>query len=268
MERRSADETGGTTASCVAPFLSSVFVVSRDQPEEQLFQVVLAVPLAQFGERAFGQDVAAVHDRDPVAEPLGLAHDVRREDDALALVAQLGDRLQQRPGHEHVEAGGRFVEDQHRRIVDDGPGDRDLLLHAGRHLRAEHVANFVHLQPLEDRFHPLAEQLVGHAVEPAEVLDHFPGRHAVVDGGVGRDEADLVPHQRRLREHVEAVDGRRAAGGPEHGAEDAQGGRLARAVGAEQAVDLTRRARRTRCPARATNCPRRRSAYDFVRSRT
>ena len=181
-----------------------------------------------------------MHDRDPVAEPLRLAHDVRRKHDALALVAQLGHGVQQRPGHEHVEPGRRFVEDQHRRIVDDRPGDRHFLLHAGRHLRAQHVANLVHLQPLEELLHPLAQLVVAHAVQPAEVLDHFPGGHAVVDGRVGRDEANLAADQLGLRDDVEAVDDGRAARGLQHGAENPQGGRLAGAVGPQQAVDLAR----------------------------
>ncbi len=79
----------------------------------------------------------------------------------------------------------------------------------------------------------------GQAVQPAEVFDHLPGGHPVVDGRVGGHEADLPPHLRRLRDHVRPVDGGRAAGGPQHGAEDPQGRRLAGAVGPQQAVDLS-----------------------------
>ena len=78
------------------------------------------------------------------------------------------------------------------------------------------------------------------AVEAAEILDHLPGGHAVVDGRVGRHETDLPADLRRLADHVEAVDRGRAAGGPQHRAENPQGGRLARAVGAQQPVDLAR----------------------------
>ena len=132
------------------------FVVLANQLEEQFFQVALVVAVAQLLERAFGQDMAAMHNGDPVAELFGLAHDVRGKNDALAIVAQLGNRLQQRPGNQHVEPARGFVEDQHRRIVDDGPSDRDFLFHAGRHLGAQHVADVVHLEPLEQLFHPRA----------------------------------------------------------------------------------------------------------------
>ncbi len=52
-------------------------VMSRNQLEEEFFQVAFFVLVAEFVERAFGEDVAAVHDGDAVAEALGLAHDVR-----------------------------------------------------------------------------------------------------------------------------------------------------------------------------------------------
>ena len=60
-------------------------------------------------------------------------------------LAQLGDGVEQRAGHEYIEARGRFVKDQYRRIVNNRAGDRDFLLHAGRHLGTEQVANLVHL---------------------------------------------------------------------------------------------------------------------------
>ena len=100
---------------------------------------------------ALGLEPPLVDDRDPRAELLDLVHRVRREDDRLAQVAQLEDLLEDHPGHQDVEPRGRLVEDQDRGIVDDRPRDRDLLLHAGGHLRAQHVAEVVHLEPVEDR---------------------------------------------------------------------------------------------------------------------
>ncbi len=122
--------------------------------------------------------------------------------------------------------------------MDDRAGDRRFLLHAGRHFGAEQVANFLHLETFEDQLHAIAEFDVVHAVQSAEVLDHFPGGHAVVDGGVGGNEADLVADHFRLRDAIESADDGGAAGGLQHGAEDAERGGFARAVRAEEAVDL------------------------------
>ena len=86
--------------------------------------------------------------------------------------------------------------------------------------------------------------VVAHAVEPAEILHHFPGRHAVVHGRVGGNESDLMSHHFRLRDAIEAADDGGAAGGLQHRAEDSQGGGFSGAVGAQQAVDLARRRRK------------------------
>ena len=92
--------------------------------------------------------------------------------------------------------------------------------HAGRHFRPEHVANLVHLQALKQPLHPVAELILGQPVQPAEVFDHLPGRHPVIDTRVARDKPDLPPHLGRLRDNVEAIDSRLATGGLQHGAEN------------------------------------------------
>ena len=185
----------------------------RNQLEEQFLQIVFVMAFADFFERAFGEDPAAMQNGDLVAKFLGLAHDVRGKNDALALIAQFGHGFQQRAGDQHVEAGRGFIENQHRRIVDHRPGDRHLLLHARGHLRSEDFAGVVQLESLEELFHPLVEFVFRNAVQTAEVFDHLPTGHAVIDGGAGRHESDPAPHLGRLSEHVEAVDCRRAGCG-------------------------------------------------------
>ena len=168
--------------------------------------------LAQLGQRAFGQDVAAVQDGKAVAEPLGLAHDVRAEQDALALVAELGHGLSSaratstsRPAvaSSKISTGGSWTRARAIETFCFMPVD----IFAPSTSRISFICSRVKML-----FHPLAQQLRGQAVQPAEILDHFPGGHPVVDGRVGRDEADLLADQGRLREHVVAVDRGRAAG--------------------------------------------------------
>ena len=92
----------------------------------------------------------------------------------LPMAAQLLDVLQHGSGDQHVQAGRRLVEDQHRRVVDDGPGDRHLLPHARAHLGPEHVAEVVHLQGGEHLLHAFVQGSPLQAVQPAEVLDQSP----------------------------------------------------------------------------------------------
>src|SRR5262245_30668440 len=59
-----------------------------DQPEEQLLQVVLPVPLVQLDQAPDVEHRSAVDDRHAVADLLHLPEDVRRIDHALAPLPQ------------------------------------------------------------------------------------------------------------------------------------------------------------------------------------
>ena len=102
----------------------------------------------------------------------------------------------------------------------------------------KYVAGVVHFQPLEERFHAGGQDVLRDAVQAAEIFDHLPAGHAVVDRRVGRHEADLAANLGGLGQHVVAVDGGRAAGGTQHRAEDPQGRGLAGPVGTQQAINL------------------------------
>ena len=52
-------------------------IVLVNQVKEQFLKVGLLVPIAQFSQRAFRQNVSPVHDRNLVADLFNLAHDVR-----------------------------------------------------------------------------------------------------------------------------------------------------------------------------------------------
>ena len=66
--------------------------------------------------RVEGEDAAVVHDRDPVAELVGLLHVVRGEEDRLALVVELAEDLPEREAALRIEPGGRLVEEQDLRL--------------------------------------------------------------------------------------------------------------------------------------------------------
>src|SRR5579871_34907 len=89
-------------------------VLSR-QLEQNVGEVLVQQPL----RRPLRHDAATVHDDDLVAQQLRLLHVVRGENDRLALCL---DRLHQRPeiaARLWIETGGRFVEEQHCRVVDE-----------------------------------------------------------------------------------------------------------------------------------------------------
>ena len=177
--------------------------------------------LAQFLHRTHGQQSALVDDRNAVTELFDLTHDVRRVDDALALFSQRLDLIDHVPCDEDIQPGCWFVEDQNGRIVNDRSRYRHLLLHAGRHLRSQHVADVVHREAIKQMGDPRLKRLFRNAVQATEVLDHLPRRHAVVDAGVVRHEPDASADLGRVRRHVVPGDEGGAAGWLQHGAEDA-----------------------------------------------
>ena len=99
---------------------------------------------------ALRDDAAAVHDGDLIAQQLGLLHVVRGEDDGLA--ARL-DRLHQLPEvapRLRIEPGGRLVEEQHRRVVDQRDGQQQPLLLAAGELAAVAVGQLLQRAQADD----------------------------------------------------------------------------------------------------------------------
>src|SRR5437667_231315 len=66
-------------------------VMWGDDFDEDFLEVVLGVLVAEFGEGAFGEELARLDDAEGVAELLDFTHDVRGEDDRFAVVAAFAD---------------------------------------------------------------------------------------------------------------------------------------------------------------------------------
>jgi len=75
----------------------------------------------------------------------------------------------------------------------------------------------------------------GQAVEAADHRDGLPTGEVVVDSGELPSEADAFTDRRGMAGDV--ISGHPGGAGPQQGGQDADQGGLARAVGAEQAVD-------------------------------
>ena len=96
-------------------------------------QLDVALPPGQQRRDVLERDEpAAPDDRHPVADPLDLGQDVRREEDRPAGRSQVVEDLVERALHERVEALGRLVEDRQLRVVLERLDDADLLAHPAR----------------------------------------------------------------------------------------------------------------------------------------
>ena len=84
------------------------------------------------GHRALGQQPSAADDRDRVGDQLHLAQDVAGDQDRLAPVGEAAHRRPDLVDARRVESVGRLVEDQQVRVLEQGRGDGEPLLHAER----------------------------------------------------------------------------------------------------------------------------------------
>ena len=64
------------------------------------------------------------------AELVGLLHVVGGEEHGLSFAVQLAKDVPEREAALRIEAGGRLVEEEDRRPVEDGPGHHETLRHA------------------------------------------------------------------------------------------------------------------------------------------
>ena len=113
--RRASRSAGGRVAGGAASVIVSSFSSSWR------IRVVLAVA---------GDDAAAIDDRDPVAELLGLLEIVRGQHDGDAAAVELAHVGPELAAQLDVDAGGGLVQDHHRRAVDQGLGDQQPPPHA------------------------------------------------------------------------------------------------------------------------------------------
>ena len=162
------------------------------------------------------------------------------EEHGAASGAPLLDEADHVARGEDVESGGRLVEDQDLGVVEGRAGDRDSLLLAGAQGLAAPLGEGVQVEGLHHAGDLVRQLGPVEPVQAAEVLERLARGQARVEAGGAREEAQaLADLEGRLHDVVS-----RDPGGPCGGREDrgqhAQGGGLARAVGAEQTHDLAR----------------------------
>ena len=91
------------------------------------------MPPHELGRRADVDDASVVEDGHAVAQPLGLLHEMRRQKDGLAALADAAHQIPDRPPRLRVEPCRQLVEEDQLGVVDEREGDEQaLLLAAGQ----------------------------------------------------------------------------------------------------------------------------------------
>ena len=135
-----------------------------------------------------------VDDRDARAELLELGEDVAADEDRLAERPQLAEELAQLDAGPRVETGGRLVEEQHLRVVDERVGEAEALLHAARQALDVGVALVAEVDEVEQVADHLAPAGGRDAVAAGEEVEVLPDLHVVVDAEDVGHEAEDATH--------------------------------------------------------------------------
>jgi hypothetical protein len=171
--------------------------------------------------RLIGDAPPVAQNDDPVGDALDISEAVRNVEHADAALAQAVDDAEQPIRFRSREAGGRLVEDQHRRVGCDGARDRDELamrraergkILIERDVEADavgdHPCAFENSAPGDERTRPATAQLI----EQKVFSDGQPGNAKLIGRLMDDDDSGRA---RRLRRRQGALPGRRRRCGPD-----------------------------------------------------
>ncbi len=189
----------------------------------------------ELGDVLHGDELALAHEGDAVAHALHLRQHVRGEEHGLAGVADLVQQVVELVLDERVEARGGLVQDQQLGPVHERLDEADLAPVAGGEIG--HLALEVAVQALRQRGDVVPVDAAAQVGEVAQRL--APGEVGVQAQLTGQVAAARLDRQ-RLAAAVPAEDEGAPGRRPDQVQQHADGGRLAGAVGAEEAEHLAR----------------------------
>ena len=130
--------------------------------------------LEQFVTGTLGPHLAAVHNRDAVAEVLDVREEVRAEQHRLAPAGEGSDEILDLPGPDRVHAAGRLVEDEQLGIVDQALREADPPLHTLGVLADRPVLHRFEADHLQKHVDSLTAGLPLQSEQPAVVVECLP----------------------------------------------------------------------------------------------
>ena len=205
---------------------------------QQQLDVWVADFVLQRLRRALGDDPAAVDDPDVVGQLVGLLEVLGGEEDGRAFFVQLPHLLPDRLAADRVEAGGRLVEEEDARFVDQRRGEVEAALHPARVGADPAVGGVAQADPVEQAVGALAPAGGRQPLQGRLQADQLAAGHQRVERRFLQGDADRGAHLARFGDDVVAGDAGPAAGRQQQRRQHPHRGRLAGAVGAEEAVDL------------------------------
>ena len=190
-----------------------------------------------FTGRANRRELAGVDQRDPVA-PLGFVQIVGRDQHGDAGLGEIVNQAPELPPRQGIDAAGRLVEEENRRLVKDGAAECQPLAPPAGQVACQRRFPAAQPRHLEHELAPRLDAAAGQPVDAAPEADVLIDGQQLVEREALRHVADTLFHRFRLAADVDAVDERRARRWAQQPAEHADGRRLAGAIAAEEAEDL------------------------------
>lgn len=160
-------------------------------------------------------------------------------DEHARVRTQLLQQLAEAQPLRRVQADRRLVEEQDRRVVDDGLGDADPAHHAARQGLHPLVGAVRQTHPLHGALHGGGDVRFGYLLQPRHVLDELAHREALVVAELLRQIADPAAYGTVLAHaaHGLAEQFQAALRGAQYGGQRPDEGGLASPVRAEESVD-------------------------------
>ena len=159
--------------------------------------------------RVDGDAPAAIDQRHPVAV-FRFVHEMGRHHDGDAARHHRVDEAPELAAGQRVDAGGRFVEKQHRRLVHDRAGQGEPLLEAERQRAGVDVEARPEVEGVDHAGDGLAAPGAGEAVGAGEELEILAHAEIAVERKLLRHVAQARARRRRRSVEIQSVDFRRA----------------------------------------------------------
>jgi ATPase subunit of ABC transporter with duplicated ATPase domains len=191
---------------------------------------------------AFCNDVSVVDDRDAARQLVGFLHVLRGQEHGCAgLTVQLSHLIPQCHARVRIEPGCRLVEKEHLRFVYKRKCKVEASPHASRVSPDSAVGSRREPYRPQQDVAALATLGLVDSVQDRLKTEQLSARHKRIDCGVLKSDADRAPDSIGFVHHVVPRDPRTPGRRPEQRGEHSNRGRLAGAVGSEEAENFPSR---------------------------
>src|SRR6266545_2635032 len=214
--------------------------VRRDQLQEHVLQarVLADFPLGpDIVDRPLGHDPPPVDHRHLVAEPLHHVEHVGGEEEGHPLGGHAPQEVRHHPARHGVDPVERLVQEEHPRVVDEGRGQGQLLLHPLREVGDQLAPVVGQAEELEELDRAPSGLRPRQPVHPPRELQVLLAGEPLVERELLGQDPDHALHPQQVLAEPHPLDHRVARGGPQQAGQHLDRGALARSVRAQEAEE-------------------------------